>query len=192
MKPNAVADHAKTMQATPQTEVVSPVTAAELSAFLGVDATDPLLDGMLVAATDAAIRWINQDLTPRAWLGIIPAQSGYEAQLSPYTPQQSTFEIPYTALIAVQSVTADGDDVPYTLEALRRPAKITLTAWDRMTEVEVAYTAGLPSVPTSIKTAIMMIAAFMYEHRGQCEADDAVRKSGAATLLRPYKVEVVI
>jgi hypothetical protein len=38
----------------------------------------------------------------------------------------------------------------------------------------------------------MMIAAFMYEHRGQCDGNDAVKKSGAATLLRPYRVEVVI
>lgn len=180
------------MQATPQTETVSPVIAADLAAFLGVDATDPLLDGMLVAATDVAVRWINQDLIEREWLGIIPAKSGYEAQLSPYTPQQSTFEIPYTALISVESVTADGEALDYVLEASRRPAKITLTDWDRMTEVEVAYTAGMASVPSSIKTAIMMIAAFMYEHRGQCDGDDAVKKSGAATLLRPYRVEVVI
>jgi hypothetical protein len=50
----------------------------------------------------------------------------------------------------------------------------------------------MASVPTAIKTAIMMIAAFMYEHRGQCDANDAIKKSGAANLLRPYKVEVVI
>ena len=179
------------MQATTQTETVSPVSAAELAAFIGVSATDPLLAGFLVAATDAAIRYINQDLQIREWVGIVPVPLQTRLQLSPYIDPPTTFELLYTALVSVESVTGnDNEALSYELQAERRPAKITVLGWDFLSELRIEYTAGMASVPSSIKTAIMMAAAFMYDHRGACEADDALRKSGAATLLRPYRVEV--
>ena len=61
------------MQATPQTDTVSPVTVNEFAAFIGASAADPLLPGILQAATDATIRSINQDLLSREWVGIVPA-----------------------------------------------------------------------------------------------------------------------
>jgi len=180
------------MQATPQTETVSPVTAAELAAFIGVDATDPLLDGMLVSATDSAIYWINQDLIRRKWVLKIGDNIGAEAQLSPMRYESNIFELPFTALVNVLSVSSACASLCWELVSTGRPAKIRIDGWDGISEVTITYNAGMASVPTSIKTAIMMIAAFMYEHRGQCDGNDAIKKSGAATLLRPYKVEVVI
>ena len=180
------------MQAIPQTETVSPVTAAELAAFLGVDAADPLLDGMLVAATDSAIHWINQDLTRRKWVLKIGDNIGSEAQLSPARYQSNIFELPYTALLSVLSVSSACASLDWKVVSTGRPAKIQLDGWDGVTEVTVTYNAGMAFIPTAIKTAIMMIASFMYEHRGQCDGDEAIKKSGAANLLRPYKVEVVI
>jgi hypothetical protein len=44
-------------------------------------------------------------------------------------------------------------------------------------------------VPGAIRTAIMMIGGFIYDHRGGCDAEDALKKSGAMNLLRTYKVE---
>ena len=191
-KPNAVGDHAKPMQATPQTDTVSPVTAAELAAFLGVDATDPLLDGMLVAATDAAIRWINQDLLARKWVLKCGDNLGQEQQLSPTRFQSNIIELPYTALVRVLSVTGGCDAICWEVVSTGRPAKIRIDGWDGVSELTITYNAGMATIPASIKTAIMMISSFMYEHRGQCDGDDAMKKSGAATLLRPYRVEVVI
>ena len=180
------------MQATPQTDTVSPVTAAELAAFLGVDATDPLLDGMLVAATDAAIRWINQDLLARKWVLKCGDNLGQEQQLSPTRFQSNIIELPYTALVRVLSVTGGCDAICWEVVSTGRPAKIRIDGWDGISELTITYNAGMATIPASIKTAIMMIASFMYEHRGQCDGDDAMKKSGAATLLRPYRVEVVI
>lgn len=179
------------MQSTPVTDVVSPVSEAELATFIGVSATDPLLPGMLMAATDAVVRHINQDLEPREWVGIVPVPVPTRLQLSPYIDPPTTFELPYTALVSVESVTGNnGEELQYELQPERRPAKITVLGWDFLSEIRIEYTAGMPTIPSSIKTAIMMAAAFMYDHRGGCEADDALRKSGAATLLRPYRVEV--
>ena len=179
------------MQATPQTDTVSPVDAADIAAFIGVDADDVLLPGMLQAATDAVIRYINQDLLEREWVGIVPVPQSARLQLSPYIDHPSTFELPYTALLEVTSVTANGDEaMEYTLQDQRRPAKITVHGWDYLSEIRVEYTAGMASIPAAIKTAIMMVAAFMYEHRGACDGMDAINKSGAANLLRTYRVEV--
>jgi hypothetical protein len=178
------------MQATPQTDTVSPVTVTEFATFIGASSDDPLLPGILQAATDATIRCINQDLLSRAWVGIVPALTPTRLQLSPYTDPSSTFELPYTALISVQEVTGnDAQVLEYEVEANRRPAKVKVLGWDYMSEIRIEYTAGMPFVPGAIKTAIMMIASFIYDHRGGCDADDAVKKSGAMTLLRPYKVE---
>jgi hypothetical protein len=179
------------MQATPQTDTVSPVTVAEFASFIGASTADPLLPGMLQAATDATIRHINQDLLSREWVGIVPALTPTRLQLSPYIDPASTFELPYTALISVESVTGNDSEVlPYELEAQRRPAKIKVLGWDYMSELRIEYTAGMPFVPGAIKTAIMMVASFIYDHRGGCDAEDALKKSGAMTLLRPYRVEV--
>jgi hypothetical protein len=180
------------MQATPQSDTVSPVTAAELAALLGVPSTDPLLAGMLVAATDAVIRHINHDLQTRAWLGIVPELAYTRAQVSPTLDPSNTFELPYAGLIAVQSVTdSTGAALDYDVQAKRRPAKITVHGWDYK-ELQIAYTAGMSIVPGAIKEAIKMLASFLYEHRGACDAMDGLSKSGAATLLGPYRVEVVI
>jgi hypothetical protein len=178
------------MQATPQTDTVSPVTVAEFATFMGASAADPLLPGLLQAATDAVIRYINQDLLQREWVGIVPALTPTRLQLSPYIDPSSTFELPYTALISVQSVTGNDTEVlDYELESDRRPAKLRVIGWDYKSEIRIEYTAGMPFVPGAIRTAIMMIGGFIYDHRGGCDAEDALKKSGAMNLLRTYKVE---
>lgn len=179
------------MQATPQTDTESPVTAAELAQIIGVSADDVLLDGMLIAATDATIRYINQDLIQRDWVGIVPVPDPVRLQLSPVFEQASTFELPYTALIEATNVTGNGGNaLDYTIQDQRRPARITVYGWDYLSEIRIEYTAGMVTIPDAIKTAIMMLAAYLYDHRGDCDADGGIKKSGAAMLLRPYRVEV--
>ena len=181
------------MQATPQTDTVSPVPVADLAPFIGVEETDPLLAGMLQAATDAVIRYINLDLLEREWVGIVPVPQAGRLQLSPSIYTWPTFELPYTGLISIDAVTGNDDEVmDYTIEASRRPARITVHGWDRLSELRIEYTAGTAIIPEAVKTAILMAAAFFYEMRGGCEAGDALKKSGAAGLLRPYRVEVSI
>ena len=181
------------MQATPQTDTVSPVTVADLATFLSVESTDPLLPGMLQAATDAVIRHINLDLLEREWVGIVPVPQSGRLQLSPSLYTWPMFELPYTGLVSIEAVTGNsGQTMDYTIEASRRPARITVHGWDRLSELRIEYTAGMAVVPAAVKTAILMAAGFLYEMRGGCEASDALKKSGAAGLLRPYRVEVSI
>lgn len=181
------------MQATAQTNTRSPVTTAELAAFIGVDSTDPLLPGLLVAATDAAINYINHDLIPREWVGIVPAMEATRVSVSPAINPSRTFEMPFTGLISVEAVTGnDNQALGFEVQAQRRPAKIKVDQWDYTSELRIEYTAGMTIIPQAIKTAITMLAAFLYEHRGACDAMEGLKKSGASTLLRPYRVEVSV
>jgi len=180
------------IQATAQSDTVSPIAPAELAAFIGVESSDPLLSGMLIAATDAVINYIRLDLLEREWVAIVSPADLLPVRMSPYPSAVNTFELPFTALMEVQDVMAGGDPIEYTLEAKRRPAKITLLDWDYTTEVQITYTAGLSIVPVAIEEAIKMLAAYLYDHRGACDVGEAMSKSGASVLLRPYRVEVAL
>jgi hypothetical protein len=180
------------MQATPQTDTVTPVELGQFAQFVGADPSDPLLPGLLIAATDAAIRWINQDLTPRQWVCIVPVPDLRDKQISPQGRISRTVELPYTALIEVESVTAGGVALDWSVQPERMPAKITVPAWDMAEELKITYTAGMTLIPVSIKTAIMMIGGFLFDHRGGCDAMDAISKSGAINLLRSYRVEAAL
>jgi hypothetical protein len=175
------------MQATPQSDVVSPVTPAELAVFVGVN--DPLFPRLLQTATDAVVRYINHDLNEREWVAIVPAPAFDPVRVSKYPPVSNVFELPYTGLIQIISVTSNGAPVDYTVEH-RRPARVTVHGWDYRSQIQIEYVAGMEIIPASIKMAIEMVAAYLYEHRGACDVDDAVIKSGAAGVLRSYRVEV--
>jgi hypothetical protein len=182
------------MQATPQSDTVTPVTVSQFAEFASADPCDPLLQAMLEAATDAVIQYIGRDLVPREWVAIEPAPALLtELQLSPHEPPSNTFDLPYTNLISVVSVTANGGQaMPYQLQPQRRPAKITVQGWDYISDLVVQYVAGTEEIPNAVRTAIMMVAAFLYDHRGGCDAQDGIKKSGAAMLLRSYKTEVTL
>jgi len=56
--------------------------------------------------------------------------------------------------------------------------KITLTA---------GFGAGWNDVPASVRQALLMLASYLYANRGDQGPGDAVKASGAMTLLRPYR-----
>lgn len=165
--------------------IVSPVTNQELADFLAVGATDPLLSGLAVSATAAVMKFVNVELVRRTWhwqadryperqaaylgVGSMPAQSQWWVTL------------PAWPLVNVESVTAD--DFEFETHSSR------LFVDQPEYPLTVEYTAGYEAadVPDVYKQAIMMLAAFMYEHRGDCDATEAGRRSGAFGILAPYK-----
>ena len=179
------------MQATPQTPTISPVATADFADYLGVAASDPLLPGTLIAATDAVIEHINHDLTPRTWVARTYVEGFRERQLSREHERAVWYDLPYTGLLSVASVTVDGEPVDYQTVFVR-PGKIKLDNPYVTGAIEVTYSAGFNAIPTTILEAIKMVGAYLYEHRGMCDVGDAVRLSGAATVLRRFRVEVSI
>jgi hypothetical protein len=178
------------VRAKPLTDTLSPVSTIDLAQWLDID-DDPNLEDWLSVATDEVIRFTNRDLLPRQWRLVInrkldPLQVAYNRY-----PDRSfgKVELPYTALISVQSVKVDGEDAEHEVDALSEPAKIDVQTFGE--QLEVIYTAGANVIPASIKTAIKLSAQYLYEHAGACEVTDALHKSGAASMLRPYRIEWV-
>lgn len=176
------------------TDAVSPATPSELAELLGADATDPLLPGMLQLATDAAEGWLNSAIVERSFTAYWENFPGYFAQpgLAPDVRSASDcyVELPYTRLLTLTSVEAQGE--PFTAYELRRTNPARIYAYPQSGDLEVSYTAGweINDVPASIKQGILMAASFLYEHRGSCDADGALMRSGAADMMRRYKIEV--
>ena len=56
--------------------------------------------------------------------------------------------------------------------------------------IEIVYVAGYgasaASVPAPLKAAVRDLAAWKYEHRGECDAYEALRKSGAMRAVQAY------
>jgi len=191
------------MHTYPLTEVEAVTTDQELADWLGVDVTDPLLAAMNTTATAAVIEFLYSELIDRErvvvyqnWpvVGTLTGRS-----LSPQDSYSSAIvELPYSRLQSVTSAEVAGDlSIEYTiLDTL--PSKLdfdSISIADDVPALKVQYFAGfgtIADVPTTIKTATLMAADFMYNNRGSCSAADALDKSGAASILFPYKAKAVL
>lgn len=165
--------------------IISPVTNQELADFLAVEPTDPLLTGLALSATAAVMKFTSVELVRRTWhwqADRYPErQAAYLGLGSTPAVSQWWITLPAWPLVSVESVTAD--DFEFETHSSR------LFVHKPEYPLAVEYTAGYETayVPDIYKQAIMMLAAYMYEHRGSCDANDAGRLSGAFGILAPYK-----
>ncbi len=178
----------------------SPVTAQELADWLApLDSADPLLDPMLLTATDAVIRRLGYDLLARDWTYTLWDWPVLGTPTSPSLSRQASeldrvIGLPYAKIISLDSVTSYGAAVTGTVArqddvALPRGVERYAHQTNDDPALVFEYRAGfgeVDDVPNSIKTAIKQMAGFLYEHRGACSATDAMHKSGAAVMLIPW------
>lgn len=201
-------------QAKTSDAIVSPVSAADLADFLGVDASNSLLPGLLTAATDAAIRYLNTDLIGRDWTLYLDRYPYVGTNVGGISPRDTKnlpwISLPWSKLISVNSIKVideDGTETTlttdeYEVDTNQDPGRVQLDYFPLPTKelsgIQIAYTAGYDNdspyddIPEGILLGIKMYAAWLYEHRGECDAMDGLNKSGAASLLRPYRVEWMI
>jgi hypothetical protein len=178
---------------------VSPVEPAELAAWLGgVPATDPILPMLLQQATDSVINYLGKDLIIREWTlthfdwpvwGTLTARS-----LGPSSGDyRREIDLPYAMLVSVASVEIYGEE---TEEYTERDSSIILDSSAVITPskdpaivavYEAGYGTNAASIPGGIKLGIMQLAAFNFEHRGECDALNALNRSGAAETLHPFR-----
>jgi len=197
------------MRAYTNDNLVSPVTTQAFADWLRLDDdSDPLLGGLLIAATQTVIDYLQRDLISRDWVLVYDTLPIKDRQLTVdhWWYYCSRVELPYSnGGSAVSTVTVFGtvinaDDYRVTDEL---PARLVfkngfypLFEDTDLPALTIAYTAGFgateAAVPSAIKTAITMVAAYMYAHRGACEAAQAITFSGAATLLQPWRVRAGI
>jgi hypothetical protein len=181
--------------ANPQSDTVSPVDADDLAAWLGdVDPDEPTLPGILIAATDAVISYLNRDILPREWVATSrPQPAGVPTLHIPLRAIDPWIELPFAGLLSVERVLVD--DVATTefeADTDSRPGRVRLNnAFTRLSsKITIEYTAGFAEVPGAILEAIRITAGYLYEHRGACDMGNAVTESGASGLLSRYKIEV--
>ena len=179
------------MIATPQSPTISPVSIADMADYVGADVTDPILPGLLVAATDAVIAHIKRDLLPRTWIASQYLGAGFAPRLSPYALADGVVDLPFSdELSTVSGVTIDGESAGHTLR-LGRPSAVAIDAY-LSGQLRIEYTAGMSPIPVAITESIKIVCAYLYEHRGRCDMGAAVQASGASYVLRPWRVEYCI
>ena len=180
---------------TPTTPLTSAATPAELAEYLGLIAdqseTPPniaMLNGLLLAATQAVIDATGVQIVSRDFVCSYdyypqtrPAFGGLAPLNSVPAPWLSFGVYPVTALA---SVTVGTDLLPptdYEYDAARLGFATLVNG-----RIAIALTAG--AATEWGKAAVLAVAAYMYEHRGGCEATDAVRQSTAWGLIKPNRV----
>ena len=172
-------------------------TVARLADWLRLDDdTDPVLSGLLLTATDMVRAYIGKELESRAYIA--------EWQHWPFdgtathpnlSPQNIAYsdrvKLPWAALISVESVEIYGDVADYTAIIPRAevclPRIPTISGDCSSPAIKIEYTAGFATVPEPISEAVIMVAGFLFAHRGGCETTNPIMGSGAAQLLTPYR-----
>ena len=170
--------------------LVSPVTPSELADFLGLDYTpadDALLNAHLLAACGWYIAHTNNELLQRSWslkFDRYPSQGESFGGLSPVNANlKSWIDIPLYPVTVIDSVTVDGDAETVTSDLDSKPPRVFFTSYGL--NIDINYTAGYPTaadIPENVIMGLMMMAGYLYEHRGACEIGNAAKESGAGSL----------
>ena len=176
---------------TPVTPLTAAATAAELAEYLGLIAdqseTPPniaMLNGLLLAATQAVIDATGVQIVSRDFVchydyypQTRPAFGGLAPLNSIPAPWINFGVYPVTA---VTQVVAGGETLApadYLFDATRLGLESVQTG-----RIDAVVTAGTPTEWG--KAAVLAVAAYMYEHRGGCDAGDAVKQSSALALIK--------
>lgn len=185
--------------------VVSVVDTEKLASWLGdVPDTDPVLAVVGTLATSYVINYLQFELLERArtlvyqnWPYIGTSTYGISP---PDAHFLKTIELPYAKVGDVENVEVNGEEADDYEVLQTLPLSICFPGIpSRRSDCQdpalvVDYTAGweeLDDVPEEIRLAALMVAAFIYEHRG-CDAMDAINKSGAGDILFPYKAKAIV
>lgn len=118
------------------------------------------------------------------------------------TGRASDIILPRYPLQSVDTITADGDAVViatvFTTDTAQRPGRLVINrgqTWpvilDTAAGIKITYTAGYGAnstdVPAGLRLAIIQMAAYMFEHRGDCNTESAMTMSGAQSLISAFK-----
>jgi len=184
--------------------VESVVTAAEVAAWLAIDETDPLISMLSLSATSAIIEYLQAELISRSrkltykhWPTVGTNTS--PSLSNPNECWKREIELPYShTTLAVDSSKSYNETLDVNTLA-GKPYSIRVDSWPSVDcdyiALDIEYTTGyetIDDVPYPIKMAALNMIAFMYEHRGACDANEAMNKSGASESLGPYKTYVVV
>lgn len=175
-----------------------PVTLAAAKTFLRVDhaADDDLIEALITVARQTCESATGRSLITR----------GYSLYVDNWPCDSASLALPRPPLAAVAEIlTYEDDDSSatfsvddYYVDTSGAPGRIVLRrgatpplAGRVANGIEIRYTAGYGAddedVPALLRQGVLQLVAHLYEHRGDTPAE-ALRASGAAALLHPYKI----
>lgn len=180
------------------------VSVDDLKTHLRIDTADEdtYLEGLLLAASDYASGFMARSILTTELTRQYDQEEQRPSLRSEYTGRLA-LALPYPPVSSVDSVVTiarDGTETSisaddYTLDTVSQPARIllhTTVTGRQIATLRIEYTAGYgdspDDVPALIKQGIMMHAAYMYEHRGDCDSDTAAGLSGATGTYGRYRV----
>jgi len=174
---------------------IEPVTLAEAKAHCRIDVTadDDYVSALITAARQWCEKRLGQSFITQTW----------RLSLDRFPPH--CFELPYSPLLAVSSVTYydEGNALQtlstslYEVDANSRPGRLAPvwgeswpSTYERMNAVAVTYTAGYGSaasdVPAGVKHAIKLLVGHWYENReASTDAESKDIPHGVESLLVP-------
>ena len=174
----------------------------DLVALLRLEESDTYLEGLLVSASQYAARYLNRTLitsivnrlydTARS-RGLAMEYKEDNGLYLPYGPVQS--------IVFIKTIDRDGNMTEitnYYSDLVSEPARVMLRGASASREIAslvINYAAGYgatyAAVPRLIQQGILQHAAYMYEHRGDCGADEAAKLSGAHSMYGTYRTVIV-
>lgn len=119
------------------------------------------------------------------------------------TGRKNDVLLPRYPLQSVDSITADGTAVviadTFVVDTAQKPGRLVIkrgATWpvvlDTASGIKITYTAGFSDsaseVPAALRLAVIQMAAYMYEHRGDCNTESAMINSGAQSMVDAYRI----
>jgi hypothetical protein len=188
---------------TTSDQLTPPVSATALANWIGLGEPTPedvvILDGLIAAATQWFVDHCSHEVSAPAreyllqWDRIPERQAAFSGL--GYNPSLGAYwvDLPRYPVIEVSEVTSNNEVVDpqfYTVDTDSRPCRLLITrnalgACQNIYPLKVTYSAGYAAaaqVPASITQGILMMCAYLYEHRGACDVGTAAVASGAQSL----------
>ncbi len=187
-----------------QNETVSPVPDADIADFLALPSADALLTAINAAAAGAVVSYLGRDLLTQTrtlthWDWPVWGTMQYRSLGQMTGDYRDEILLPYAYDATVSSVTVYGEAFT---DFINRGDAIVMRGQTRyqttpepaiVVEYETGFGALDNDVPQAIRHGVKSLAAYLYEHRGECDAQDGIQKSGAAMMLTPWrKAELLI
>jgi hypothetical protein len=198
--------------------VAEPVSAIDVKDQLELDPNDTAKNAQIELYITAAREMIEEytgiSLITQTWKLTLDHWPNDRQQWWSGTRQGSVDElmqsgrasqviIPRYPLQSVDEINADGVAVTvadvFIVDTQQKPGRLIVKrgyTWPvvlgRANGIDIEYTAGYGSaasdVPAALRLAIIQMASYMFEHRGDCDTASAIQKSGAQSLVNSYKM----
>jgi hypothetical protein len=189
-----------------------PITEADLVNYLRLDGSPGCqeLSIFMNAATRVAISYLQRALLTQRYTYQIDGIPYIGTKLrSALSGSETTYldevNLPFAGLIdlvSVEVIDQDGvattvDPDAYIVDTVAVPSRIKFVQWgaipmDDSDKLKIVYDAGYgedtTEVPEGIRLGLLMLAGYMYEHRGECAPATSLSKSGATLALKPYRI----